>query len=142
MLKKSVENLLIIMFCLFTTIASGSSNCKPEFQAPKIPATIIDNSNVKDQVNVFYDSSLSMTGFTISQPDETNLFGPIINGLQQISQSLGTETTYNTFGSRLETIDENRASLVTTAEFYRCTQAIQTCEQKDKKKHFLNRYST
>ena len=52
-----------------------------------------------------------MSGFTKSQTDELNLYGPVINSLQKASQSLGTETSYNTFGSRFQTIDENRASL-------------------------------
>jgi len=56
----------------------------------------------------------------------------VINSLQKASQSLGTETSYNTFGSRFQTIDENRASLVTTQEFYKCTQAAQACAQKDR----------
>ena len=73
-----------------------------------------------------------MSGFTKSQTEEVNLFGPIINSLQQASQSLGTETSYNTFGSRFQTIDENRASLVTTQEFHKCTQSAQACVEKDR----------
>ena len=99
---------------------------------PDIPLISEENENTKNKVYVWYDASLSMTGFTKSQSEGINLFGPLINELQRASQSLGTETSYNTFGSRFETIDEDRASLVTTAAFYTCTQSAQACASKDR----------
>ena len=108
------------------------SACEPEYKMPEIPVFSEENDNAKNEVYVWYDASLSMSGFTKSQPDETNLFAPLVNVLQRASQSLGTETSYNTFGSRFETIDEDRASLVTTAAFYTCTQSAQACASKDR----------
>ena len=131
-MTKKISKLLLLLYILSFGLANSAENCRPEFQAPEIPMIISNNENSKNTVYVFYDGSLSMTGFTKSQPDETNLFRPINNDLQQISQSLGTETIYNTFGSRFETIDENRASIVTTEEFYKCTQSAQTCVARDK----------
>ena len=132
-MTKKIGTLVLLLYILFFGSVNSADNCRPEFQAPEIPTTISNNENLKNKVYVFYDGSLSMAGFTSSQADEINLFRPMINDLQQISQSLGTETVYNTFGSRFETIDENRASLVTTEEFYKCTQAAQTCVKRDKK---------
>ena len=133
-MREYLKKILILLFFFNVATAYGASKCKPEYEVPKIPSIISSDEKLKNPVYVFYDSSLSMTGFTRSQDEETNLFRPIINELQQISQSLGTETIYNTFGSRFETIDENRASLVTTESFYTCTQSAQACVKKDKKK--------
>ena len=99
---------------------------------PEIPLVSEENENLKNKVYVWYDASLSMSGFTKSQSEGVNLFGPLVNELQRASQSLGTETSYNTFGSRFETINEDRASLVTTAAFYTCTQSAQACASKDR----------
>jgi hypothetical protein len=124
-------NLIFLFF--FSFITNIYSACLPtEFKSPNIPINSSVSENQKDKVHVWYDASLSMSGFTKSQTEEVNLFGPIINSLQQASQSLGTETSYNTFGSRFQTIDENRASLVTTQEFYKCTQSAQACVEKDR----------
>jgi len=133
MMREHFKKLLILFIFISITSAYSSNKCKPEYQTPEIPTIVSSDEKLKNPVYVFYDSSLSMTGFTRSQDEETNIFRPIINELQQISQSLGTETIYNTFGSRFETIDENRASLVTTESFYTCTQSAQACVKKDKK---------
>jgi hypothetical protein len=127
-------NRIVLIFLFFlSTIVNSYAACLPtDFKQPNIPIKSSPNENLKDKVHVWYDASLSMSGFTKSQPEEVNLFGPILNSLQQASQSLGTETSYNTFGSRFQTIDENRASLVTTQEFYKCTQSAQTCVTKDR----------
>jgi len=109
MIKFSKIAFVFIFF--FSSIVNSYAACLPtDFKQPNIPINTSVNENLKDKVYVFYDASLSMGGFTKSQPDEVNLFGPILNSLQQASQSLGTETSYNTFGSRFETIDENRPS--------------------------------
>ena len=124
---------VLIIFFFWSTIVKSYAACLPTgFKQPDIPLNTSVNENLKDKVHVWYDASLSMSGFTKSQSDEVNLFGPILNSLQQASQSLGTETSYNTFGSRFQTIDENRASLVTTQEFYKCTQSAQACVKKDR----------
>jgi len=125
---------LKILSALFTLliITSAYSSCEPKYALPEIPLISEESDNAKNKVYVWYDASLSMSGFTKSQPDETNLFAPLVNVLQRASQSLGTETSYNTFGSRFETIDEDRASLVTTAAFYTCTQSAQACASKDR----------
>ena len=120
----------IFFFFIFTT--NVFSVCEPDFKMPEIPLVSEENENSKNKVYVWYDASLSMSGFTKSQSEGVNLFGPLVNELQRASQSLGTETSYNTFGSRFETIDEDRASLVTTAAFYTCTQSAQACVSKDR----------
>ena len=131
MIKSS--KITLIAFFFWSTIVNSYSACLPtDFKQPNIPINISDNEDFKDKVHVWYDASLSMSGFTKAQSEEVNLFGPILNNLQQASQSLGTETSYNTFGSRFQTIDENRASLVTTQEFYKCTQSAQACVKKDR----------
>jgi len=123
----------LIVFFFLSTIVNSYAACLPtDFKQPNIPINTSVNEDLKDKVHVWYDASLSMSGFTKSQSEEVNLFGPILNSLQQASQSLGTETSYNTFGSRFQTIDENRASLVTTQEFYKCTQSAQACVKKDR----------
>ena len=123
----------LIVFFFLSTIVNSYAACLPtDFKQPNIPINTSVNESLKDKVHVWYDASLSMSGFTKSQSEEVNLFGPILNSLQQASQSLGTETSYNTFGSRFQTIDENRASLVTTQEFYKCTQSAQACVKKDR----------
>ena len=131
MIKSS--KIVLIIFFFWSTIVNSYAACLPTgFKQPDIPLNTSVNEDLKDKVHVWYDASLSMSGFTKSQSDEVNLFGPILNSLQQASQSLGTETSYNTFGSRFQTIDENRASLVTTQEFYKCTQSAQACVKKDR----------
>ena len=127
-------NKLVLIFLFFlSTIVNSYAACLPsDFKQSNIPINTTTNESLKGKVHVFYDASLSMSGFTKSQPDEVNLYGTILNNLQQVSQSLGTETIYNTFGSRFETIDENRASLVTTQKFYTCTQSAQNCAVKDR----------
>ena len=131
MAQFSKFTLIIIFF--WSTIVNSYAACLPTgFKQPDIPINTSVNENLKDKVHVWYDASLSMSGFTKSQSEEVNLFGPILNSLQQASQSLGTETSYNTFGSRFQTIDENRASLVTTQEFYKCDQSAQACVKKDR----------
>ena len=130
---KKFSKITIISIFFWSSIANSYSACLPtDFKQPKIPINSSVDVDRKDKVHVWYDASLSMSGFTKSQSEEVNLFGPILNSLQQASQSLGTETSYNTFGSRFETIDENRASLVTTQEFYKCTQSAQACVKKDR----------
>ena len=127
------SKITLIIFFFWSTIANSYAACLPTgFKQPDIPINTSVNENLKDKVHVWYDASLSMSGFTKSQSEEVNLFGPILNSLQQASQSLGTETSYNTFGSRFQTIDENRASLVTTQEFYKCDQSAQACVKKDR----------
>ena len=131
MIKSS--KISLILFFFWSTIINSYAACLPTgFIQPDIPLNKSVNEDLKDKVHVWYDASLSMSGFTKSQSEEVNLFGPILNSLQQASQSLGTETSYNTFGSRFQTIDENRASLVTTQEFYKCTQSAQACVKKDR----------
>ena len=131
MMKFNRIFLIFLFFC--STIVNSYAACLPtDFKQPNIPIKLSPNEGLKDKVHVWYDDSLGMSGFTKSQPEEVNLFGPILNSLQQAAQSLGTETSYNTFGSRFQTIDENRASLVTTQEFYKCTQSAQTCVAKDR----------
>jgi len=131
MIKLSKISLIFVFFC--SSIVNIYAACLPTcFKQPNIPIKTSVNENLKDKVHVWYDASLSMSGFTKSQSEEVNLFGPILNSLQQASQSLGTETSYNTFGSRFQTIDENRASLVTTQEFYKCTQSADACVKKDR----------
>jgi hypothetical protein len=131
-MKKLNRSILTFLF-FFSSIVNSYSACQPtDFKSPNIPINSLVNENLKEKVHVWYDASLSMSGFTKSQTEEVNLFGPIINSLQQASQSLGTETSYNTFGSRFQTIDENRASLVTTQEFYKCNQSAQACVAKDR----------
>ena len=127
------SKITLIIFFFWSTIVNSYAACLPTgFKQPDIPINTSVNENLKEKVHVWYDASLSMSGFTKSQSEEVNLFGPILNSLQQASQSLGTETSYNTFGSRFQTIDENRASLVTTQEFYKCTQSAQACVKKDR----------
>lgn len=127
------SKITLIIFFFSCTIVNSYAACLPTgFKQPDIPINTSVNENLKDKVHVWYDASLSMSGFTKSQSEEVNLFGPILNSLQQASQSLGTETSYNTFGSRFQTIDENRASLVTTQEFYKCDQSAQACVKKDR----------
>ena len=127
------RKIILIIFFFWSNIVNSYAACLPTgFKQPDIPLNTSVNEDLKDKVHVWYDASLSMSGFTKSQSDEVNLFGPILNSLQQASQSLGTETSYNTFGSRFQTIDENRASLVTTQEFYKCTQSAQACVKKDR----------
>ena len=128
-----LSKIVLIASFFWSTIVNSNAACLPtNFKQPDIPINTSINEDLKDKVHVWYDASLSMSGFTKSQSEEVNLFGPILNSLQQASQSLGTETSYNTFGSRFQTIDENRASLVTTQEFYKCTQSAQACAQKDR----------
>ena len=128
-----LSKILLIASFFWSTIVNSNAACLPtNFKQPDIPINTSINEDLKDKVHVWYDASLSMSGFTKSQSEEVNLFGPILNSLQQASQSLGTETSYNTFGSRFQTIDENRASLVTTQEFYKCTQSAQACVKKDR----------
>ena len=129
-MKLIFKFLSIFFFFIFTT--NVFSVCEPDFKMPEIPLVSEENENSKNKVYVWYDASLSMSGFTKSQSEGVNLFGPLVNELQRASQSLGTETSYNTFGSRFETIDEDRASLVTTAAFYTCTQSAQACVSKDR----------
>jgi len=129
-MRLKIKLLFIFFFSIFTS--SAFSVCEPDFKMPEIPLVSEENKNLKNKVYVWYDASLSMSGFTKSQSEGVNLFGPLINELQRASQSLGTETSYNTFGSRFETIDEDRASLVTTAAFYTCTQSAQACASKDR----------
>ena len=129
-MKLIFKFLSIFFFFIFTT--NAFSVCEPDFKMPEIPLVSEENENSKNKVYVWYDASLSMSGFTKSQSEGVNLFGPLVNELQRASQSLGTETSYNTFGSRFETIDEDRASLVTTAAFYTCTQSAQACVSKDR----------
>jgi len=130
-MSKYIKYIYILIF-FFSTISNSYAACQPKFTLPQFPINNSSNEDLKNKVYVWYDASLSMSGFTKSQTDETNLYGPVINSLQKASQSLGTETSYNTFGSRFQTIDENRASLVTTQEFYKCTQSAQACAQKDR----------
>jgi len=128
-----LSKIILIIYFFLATIVNSYAACLPTgFKQPDIPINTSVNENIKDKVHVWYDASLSMSGFTKSQSEEVNLFGPILNSLQQASQSLGTETSYNTFGSRFQTIDENRASLVTTQEFYKCDQSAQACVKKDR----------
>ena len=91
---------------------------------PEIPLVSEENENLKIKFMFGMMLHWVMSGFTKSQSEGVNLFGPLVNELQRASQSLGTETSYNTFGSRFETINEDRASLVTTAAFT-CTQSAQ-----------------
>ena len=130
-MSKYIKYIYVLIF-FFSTISNSYAACQPKFTLPEFPINNSGNQDLKNKVYVWYDASLSMSGFTKSQTDEINLYGPVINSLQKASQSLGTETSYNTFGSRFQTIDENRASLVTTQEFYKCTQSAQACAQKDR----------
>ena len=130
-MSKYIKYIYVLIF-FFSTISNSYAACQPKFTLPEFPINNSSNQDLKNKVYVWYDASLSMSGFTKSQTDEINLYGPVINSLQKASQSLGTETSYNTFGSRFQTIDENRASLVTTQEFYKCTQSAQACAQKDR----------
>ena len=130
-MSKYIKYIYVLIF-FFSTISNSYAACQPKFTLPEFPLNNSGDQDLKNKVYVWYDASLSMSGFTKSQTDEINLYGPVINSLQKASQSLGTETSYNTFGSRFQTIDENRASLVTTQEFYKCTQSAQACAQKDR----------
>ena len=130
-MSKYIKYIYVLIF-FFSTISNSYAACQPKFILPEFPINNSGNEDLKNKVYVWYDASLSMSGFTKSQTDEINLYGPVINSLQKASESLGTETSYNTFGSRFQTIDENRASLVTTQEFYKCTQSAQDCAQKDR----------
>jgi CRISPR/Cas system CMR-associated protein Cmr5 small subunit len=130
-MSKYIKYIYVLIF-FFSTTSNSYAACQPKFTLPEFPINNSSNQDLKNKVYVWYDASLSMSGFTKSQTDEINLYGPVINSLQKASQSLGTETSYNTFGSRFQTIDENRASLVTTQEFYKCTQSAQACAQKDR----------
>ena len=111
-MKPKLKFLFVFIFLIFTT--NAFSVCEPEFKMPDIPLISEENENTKNKVYVWYDASLSMTGFTKSQSEGVNLFGPLVNELQRASQSLGTETLYNTFGSILSPALPSTRSLIVT----------------------------
>ena len=64
----------LIVFFFLSTIVNSYAACLPtDFKQPNIPINTSVNEDLKDKVHVWYDASLSMSGFTKSQSEEVNL---------------------------------------------------------------------
>ena len=70
---------LIFLFFLSTMVNSYAACLPTDFKQPNIPIKSSPNEGLKDKVHVWYDASLSMSGFTKSQPEEVNLLSHHIN---------------------------------------------------------------
>ena len=58
-----------------------------------------------------------MQGFTIDQPGQNNLYVNIVDDIQQVAENIGTDTTYQKFGSEINTMSDRDVAKVKTLNF-------------------------
>ena len=119
-------NELFINFLIFTVLFSftyleSKELCIPDFEldTPTINVTPLNDTD-KNPVYVLFDGSLSMEGFVDPSIQDTSLYVEVIDDLQQIAETIGSEITYLRFGRFVKSISEPEAAAATDPSFYRC----------------------
>jgi len=131
-MKKISTQILAILVLTFTTFTVLSEeNCEPEFELNKsVLNQAISKDEEKGEVFVFFDQSTTMQGFTIDQPGQNNLYVNIVDDIQQVAENIGTDTTYQNFGSGINPMSDREVAKVKTPKFYECSGSAVSCNNQ------------
>jgi len=121
------------IFSFFLSSVNAKELCQPNLNLPTYSEVQIENGSAaeKNNVYVYFDGSLSMQGFTKDQPGQKNLYRDVIDDLQQISENIGSKTSYHKFGSSVVPIQENEIAKATKPGFYICSDSQAKCNNQE-----------